>query len=508
MDLSQQTQLERLYHFLNGKVDILRRIPGRLLRRTRREIMLRTLTWTPRRRRLFNSISVELRKFLNRCGGDSFFSSPDPWRRVVIEAIREFDIQQREGPKTFLAKILASAHEIPFRPKLSSQGAPQKRLKILYVTGMFPSTEHGGGLRIFDILMNLSERHEIDLYSIYDPKMDRASFNHLRGRFRKVRLVNSRFFCGADAQKWLTDEGVPEGYYDVIHYEYNHTIELIDDLRRWSKKSIFVMIECLSKSFFLRLADNNKRGGSFVEAGRFLTRLFINALQEQKGFFLADEAVSVTPEDADFIQKLFGISSVVVPTGISDFAVYRPAMLVRDVMPVPQSVMFLGFYDHTPNIEAMQWYLRDVHPFVKAKLPNYKLSIVGAGNTKVLREEFSSDLNIEITGRVEDFVPYIANSKICISPLSSGAGIRGKINQDSAVGRPTVSTSIGVAGVNYKNQESVIVADSPEDFADGVIKLLTNEDFWKSTAENASVIAKRDYSWAVLIKDLEKIYVG
>jgi glycosyltransferase involved in cell wall biosynthesis len=508
MDPSQQTQFERLYHFLNGKQDILRRIPARLFRRSRRELMLRSLHWTPSRRRLFDSISLELRKFLNRAGGNDFFKSDNAWRQVVIEAIREFDIQLKQGPKAFLTKILSSSQGSPFRPILPAHPNAPKKLKILYVTGMFPSTEHAGGLRIFDILMNLSDRHEIDLYSMYDPKMDRSSLNHLRGRLRKVRLVHFKAFSGADAQKWLVGEEIPEGYYDLIHYEYNHTIELIDDLRRWTKKSVFIMTECLSKSVYLRLADCHKKSGSLVDAGRYLTRLLINVLHEKEGHFRADRSISVTPEDADFIEKVIGVRPTVVPTGISDFAVYRPATLVKDLKPTPHTAMFLGFYDHSPNIEAMQWYLRSIHPLIKAKLPDYKFSVVGAGNTKVLREEFGTDTNVEITGRVDDFVPYIAKSKICVSPLISGAGIRGKINQYSAVGRPTVSTSIGVAGVNYKNQESVIVADSAEDFANGVVKLLTNEEFWQSTTSNAVAVAKRDHSWSELIKKLEDVYVG
>jgi glycosyltransferase involved in cell wall biosynthesis len=505
MDLSQNTQLFRLYSFLNGKRYILVRLPGRLLRRTRRELMLKSLSWTPARRRLLASISAELRSFLNHCGGTGLFTDVNAWRQIVVEAIREFDIQLKQGPQTFLAKLTAKVS--PFRPRTPAQASSPK-LKILYVTGMFPSTEHAGGLRIFDILMKLSGQHEIDLYSIYDPKMDRSSLGHLGKHLRKIRLVHPKAFSGADAEKWLVGEGVPEGYYDLIHYEYNHTIELIDDLRRWTKRSVFIMTECLSKSVYLRLADCARKGGSAQEAGQFLARLVINALHERDGHFHADRSVSVTPEDADFIEKLFGVRPTVVPTGISDFAVYDKVAKLKDPTPVPRSAMFLGFYDHSPNIEAMQWYLRNIHPLVKAKLPDYKFSVVGAGNTKVLREEFGSDANVEITGRVDDFVPYIAKSKICISPLISGAGIRGKINQYSAVGRPTVSTSIGVAGVNYKHRESVFVADKPEDFASRVIELLTNEEVWKSMTKNAEAVAQRDHSWSELIKKLEDVYVG
>jgi glycosyltransferase involved in cell wall biosynthesis len=501
MDSRRLTIFERTCHFLNGKLDILLRAPGRLFRRTRRELMLKTLNWTPGRRDLVDSISIGLRNFLDRCGGEKLFHSSDIWRQMVLEAIRAFDIQNRKGPKVFLTQILSERQIPPGRPKSFVENQNPKRLKILFVTGMFPSIEHGGGLRIFDILMNLSERHEIDLYSVFDPKMDCASLQNLRSRLRKIRTVDLVTFSGADAQEWLSNRRLEEGYYDVIHYEYDHSIDLIEDLRSWTRRSVFTMIECLGKSFFLKLSDCHEKNGSAAEAGSLLARLFIHALHEKKGFHLSDAAVSVTTEDAEY-----GLSSAIVPTGISDFAVYRPALLVKDLKPTPLTAMFLGFYDHSPNVEAMQWYLRTIHPLVKAKLPDYRFSVVGAGNTEVLRDEFGDDPNVEITGRVEDFVPYIARSKVCISPLISGAGIRGKINQYSAVGRPTVSTSIGVAGVNYKDQESVIIADNPGAFAQGIIRLLTNEQFWSLLAKNASVLAKKEYSWSGLINKLEKVY--
>ena len=72
--------------------------------------------------------------------------------------------------------------------------------------------------------------------------------------------------------------------------------------------------------------------------------------------------------------------------------------------------------------------------------------------------------SVVFVGRVDDILEPLGNARICVSPLISGAGFRGKINQYSAVGRPTVSTSIGVSGTPYVNGESVVIADRPEAF--------------------------------------------
>jgi len=145
---------------------------------------------------------------------------------------------------------------------------------------------------------------------------------------------------------------------------------------------------------------------------------------------------------------------------------------------------------------------------VKKAIPDYKIYIVGCGNLLKLHELTDGDSSVVITGPVESVVPYILKAKICISPLISGAGIRGKQNQYSVLGRPSVTTSIGNKGLIYKNEDSVLVADEPHDFAKAMIRLLTDEELYGAIQKKAKKIAMDNYTWKAHINELESIYRG
>src|SRR5262249_25101042 len=151
----------------------------------------------------------------------------------------------------------------------------------------------------------------------------------------------------------------------------------------------------------------------------------------------ADEIISLIEEDADYFFKETNRKSHVLPTGVSEFAVYErlPAVTFKHSVPKDPTAVFLGYFGHSPNVEGIAWYLEHIHPQVKKEIPNYKIMVVGRGPIEWLKSRWGDDQNVRFTGAVDDFIPYLVKSRVCIAPLISGAGIRGKVNQYAAVGR-------------------------------------------------------------------------
>ena len=382
-------------------------------------------------------------------------------------------------------------------------------LRILVISGLFPAIEHGGGLRLFDILQGLSAEHEIDLYSVYEESSDQYSLNLLKDKLGTTRLIASEqiidhSFIKGDITSWLAETGHDDNYYDIIQLEYPHTIFLTNFMKQYGGKVGFTFMECLTKSNVIKIQDM-QINNCLKEMPRFSSELWKFAVEEKFVLENADFLIAVTPEDADFLTRLYPRRPQIIPTCISQHEIIDRIEKSK-ITPQKGLVAFLGFFGHYPNIDSMKWYLDKIHPIVKENVPQYKFLVIGAGDTSTLQEMVKNDESVEFTGRVDDVIPHIQRASVCTLPLITGAGIRGKLNQYSICGRPSVSTSIGNKGLSYKHKESVMIADTAADFATAITTLLTDEESNRGIAEQAKAHAEANFTWGKHLEDLVNIY--
>ena len=391
--------------------------------------------------------------------------------------------------------------EVPAERKVSG-------LKLLFVTAMFPGAEHGGGLRVFDMITELADRgHSVSLYSPEDAGGSSKTLALLQSKLSSCRIVKPGSFSPADYAAWLSREGV---HYDAIHYVWPYSSTLMPTGKQWTNNSVFELIESCTRRCLMDVERFIEEGrAESIEHGAF--SLMMNWKLEHDAISSADRVIALTDTDAAFTSELFGVPSVdVVPQGISKTFVLDRVKEAGDAPPSfgEHSAIFLGNYNHYPNKDGLLWFLTHVHPKVIASVPSFKLVVAGAGNISDIKRRLTDTPGVVCLGEVEDLVGTLQSGKICIAPLISGAGIRGKVNQYSCVRRPTVSTRIGACGTPYRHEESIMIADEPEQFAQHIVKLLTDRQLYEKIRANASDVALEHFSWAPLIKNLEAIYVA
>ncbi len=134
--------------------------------------------------------------------------------------------------------------------------------------------------------------------------------------------------------------------------------------------------------------------------------------------------------------------------------------------------------------------------------------MIGKGDLIPLRQVAPQDGSIEFIGEVNDIIEYIAGVKVCIAPLISGAGFRGKLNQYVVAGKPVVSTLIGSCGLKYSHQKSMWITDDPKEFAKGIVHLLSNPQAYNEILAEAQKIVTQEYFWPGSIALLEKLYLS
>src|SRR4029434_6125838 len=138
--------------------------------------------------------------------------------------------------------------------------------------------------------------------------------------------------------------------------------------------------------------------------------------------------------------------------------------------------LFIGSFQHRPNIDAVLFFLQTIYPLVTEHLRDAKFYIVG---DKAPPEIVAlATERIIVAGLQRDVRPFFDSVKLSVAPLRFGAGIKGKINQSMGFGVPVVATSVAVEGAGLCDREEILVADQPEGFARAVTELYESEQLW------------------------------
>ena len=156
-----------------------------------------------------------------------------------------------------------------------------------------------------------------------------------------------------------------------------------------------------------------------------------------------------------------------------------------------RDIVFVGGYQHAPNVDAVQYFVQDIMPLLRERLPGVRVRVVGSSPPPVILEMASEDVIIE--GFVEDLSPLLDQVRVSLAPLRYGAGIKGKIGTALAAGLPVVATSLAAEGMGMVEGEHVLVADGPDDFAAAIVRLYEDEALWNKLSKAGIVFA--DQAW-------------
>jgi polysaccharide biosynthesis protein PslH len=222
---------------------------------------------------------------------------------------------------------------------------------------------------------------------------------------------------------------------------------------------------------------------------------------------LFEKIYTITEEDKT---RLFEMNNKVsisnLPAGV-DTEKYYPMETPKNDEP---TIVFLGTMSWLPNINGIEWFIKEIFPLILKEFPNLKLYIVGKNPPqKLIKYQKDNNKNIIITGYVEDERPYIAKSDAFIVPLKIGGGMRIKILNALAMKKTIVTTSVGVEGIHL-SKNSLLVADTPSEFASSILKVLKDERLSNEISTSGLKDVKQDYSNESILyshaQEIEKLY--
>ncbi len=169
-------------------------------------------------------------------------------------------------------------------------------------------------------------------------------------------------------------------------------------------------------------------------------------------------------------------------------------------------VLHLGTMFWLPNVEGVEWFIREVWSLVRRAVPGANFTIAGKRPAESLLRLAEADPSIHTTGYVADPRPYLERCAAFIVPLHSGSGMRVKIVESWARGLPIVSTTVGVEGLQIQDGENILIADSPQAFAEAVCRLLSDGALNRRLRANGRIWAEERYDWQNIYPLWDAIY--
>lgn len=193
--------------------------------------------------------------------------------------------------------------------------------------------------------------------------------------------------------------------------------------------------------------------------------------QEQGLMKQADVTLVVSPVEQKLLAEALPDVAVDVLSNVHRIAGSRNHFDER------KDIVFVGGYQHPPNVDAATWLVHEIWPLVREAHPDMTLHLVGSKATDEVRA-LGKHEGVVFHGYVEDIDPFMDGCRVGLAPLRYGAGVKGKVNLSMAHGQPVVATSAAVEGMDLEAGEQVLVADDAEAFADAIIQVYDDEAMW------------------------------
>ena len=285
--------------------------------------------------------------------------------------------------------------------------------------------------------------------------------------------------------------------YDVIQLETLYLTPYIDTIKQHSNAIVSMRSHNVEFEIWERISANTK----FLPKKLYLKYL----TKKLKNFELThindyDYLVAVTDRDLQKFKKLgYKNGAMASPIGLQlDRYVENTTSLQG------KDISFIGSMDWLPNIEGLEWFLKEVWTIFSKQNPEVKFHIAGRNTPKWIT---NLDLdNVVVHGEVLDALKFMQNYPIMVVPLFSGSGMRVKILEGLALGRVVVSTTVGKEGIEANHGEQIFVADTAMEFVAVLTECIKDLPLMQTVADNAVTLIKDKYDHKVNARKLLEKY--
>ena len=404
-------------------------------------------------------------------------------------------------------------------------------MRILVVGENFPWPANGGGLiRLANTVEVLSGLGEVDLFTLCDPRRtDRA----VPAGVELARMATTPYPEAARPltwrASWVGRTGLPlevamrrfdpvpsaafqawvRGPYDVVWFNTPATYAWLGRPRLGPTVVDLVDLEDVKeqqRTALLHAAGSHEGAGERLRRGGAVAQSWLNA-RDWRAFqrSVSRQVDGVVLASALDVDRSGLANARLVPNTLRR---PEPPLGRVDVAPAP-TILFQGSLNYAPNMDAADWFVRDIAPLLRARVPRARVRLVGRPTPGV--ERLHAPPEVTVVGRVADMDGELAQADLVVVPVRYGSGTRVKILESFAHRIPVVSTTIGAEGLGVTDGRHLLIADDPETFAAQCQRLLTDGELRRQLVDAAERLFVERYTIAAAqrrIRDVVREVVG
>ncbi len=374
----------------------------------------------------------------------------------------------------------------------------------------------GGQIRTYNLLKNLSLKHDITLAAFIRHESEKKYLENLKAYCKKVIFFKRRkawspvnitlsavspypflvsIYFDPKIKRAINEE-LKKQNYDLIHAE---TFYVMPNIPR-TNVPILLVEQVIEYLVYQRFVESLPAWMIFLKPFLFFDVAKIK-FWEKHYWKKAKRLAAMSQEDKDFIQSLDSSLKVDVVANGVDIEFFDR---VKKRKPKIPTILFVGNFKWLPNRDAAQFLVKEIWPKIKTKIKGAKLWIVGRNPPPDILSYSSNDIKVE--GDIEDIRKAYALSSVLLAPIRNGRGTKYKILEAMATKTPIVGTKLATEGIKIKNGQEAFVENTAQGLAKKTIHVLKDKDIGEKLAESAYTLVSTKYNWETISAKLDQVY--
>jgi glycosyltransferase involved in cell wall biosynthesis len=374
-------------------------------------------------------------------------------------------------------------------------------MNILFISSyyLFRETRFGGSKRLYLFAKELEKYGKMSLLCLDGCKEmvsagptpeTHPEFDH----FLYLPLSDTRNFITKTTRSGIIIEDLVKKYsekirsflggrkYDVVFLAFTYSLSFIGTVIR---PGSIPMVYC-EDDLFLEKVRDEKLDSPVGFVYRYIRKKQLVSFYRKK-LAAVNMFIAISNEEKNIIKRYFPA----LPVALIGYGINPDEYLFIKNVASPFTLGFIGNYDHIPNMDAMIWFLRDIYPQVKNAIPDLRLIVAGKNIPERLRHDYGADSSISWLENVCDLRTFYSGISVFVNPILSGRGLRTKLIEAAAFGKPIISTRLGAEGIE---DLQIDIAETAGDFITCCRRLMSEDGPYLTIAMNNRNMVIRRYS--------------
>lgn len=416
--------------------------------------------------------------------------------------------------------------QLPF--EMLRDHAPRPRsggLNILVLTFDVPATSNmPGSPRLFNLCRGLARHHRLTLMTLSQGPERYQTFREdpvTAGVFERVIVLPN-----PPAPRWWGNQ--VHRLRQAVHFETRYR-----NAQYHTEQCRFVRDTFLDGAFDVLyvdgllmaqyVMDSGLKRPAIIDLHDCLTRLFDRTTRIERNWLrklrlyletrsmarcerslsrVFSTLITNSPVDEEYLKGVAPAAHTLTIGNGVDTNFFTPAGTEGD----PRHLIFTGVMNYGPNEDAAIHFAEHILPLIQQHEPDVQFWVVGKDPTEKVRQ-LSRHRGVHVTGGVPDVRPYLGKSGIFVCPLRYGSGVKNKLLAALAMQKPVVATRQSLDGLELREDEHLLVADDPVEFAAKVMQLIQNPNYARRLASNGRAFVGDRYSWESSARTIEDVLV-